>query len=155
MNKTNWLIDEVSTIAFFYHGHLPLAAVIDFFLRHQALDVFFAPAHRLKETGYEVYVLCLTKQEAYFIELLTENFSSQYWLTRQHRYKLQRAFVKIVIQNYPVQVKYGYTVINGQKNYFQIKPEFEDCKKLAKILNRPLEEIYEQSKTKALQVLST
>jgi len=155
MNKTDWLIDEVSTIAFFYNGHLPLTAVIDFFLRHQVLDVFFAPAYRPKETGYDVYILCHTKQEAYFIHLLIENFSSQYQLTRQHRYKLQRDFVEVTIQNYPVRVKYGYAVINGQKNYIQIKPEYEDCKKLAKILSCPLEEIYEQSKIEALQVLST
>jgi uncharacterized protein (DUF111 family) len=155
MNKTDWLIDEVSTITFFYNGDLPPTAIIDLFLRHQALDVFFIPVCRPQKQGYEVYILCLQKQEAYFIHLLAENFSTQYQLTRQHRYKLQRDFVEIQFHDYPVQVKYGYAVVNGKKNYFQIKPEYEDCKKLAIILNRTLEEIYEQSKAKAYQVLST
>lgn len=147
--------DMVSTFMFLSENKLPVETVIDFFLAHKALDVYFLPTTCKHSFGYQVYVLCLTEQEGYFSKLLTDKFTKDFQLTRQERYKLGREFLRVEIEKFPIQIKCGYTISDGKKNYIQLKPEYEDCKKVSQNLNRPLIEIYQEATLKARTKLNS
>lgn len=141
-------IDWVSSFSFFCRERQP-ANIIDFFLAHQALDVYIIPTGSKQSFVYQVHILCKTTQETYFCRLIAENYTPDFQLTRQERYKLRREFRKIEIAGNPLLVKCGYIISHGKKYYLQLKPEYEDCKKLAQIFNRPVREVYQIAMKKA------
>jgi uncharacterized protein (DUF111 family) len=144
MNNFKLQADEVSTISFVYYGSLPLAFVMDFFWEHKVLDVYLLPTFYKNHQAFEVNLLCLKVQEAFFIKLIKENFTRDFKVTHQQRYKLWREFIQVEVAKTPIQVKCAYAFKNGEKVYLQVMPEYEDCKKLAERLNRPVQEVYEK-----------
>lgn len=77
----------------------------------------------------------------------TTTFGIRYYKVR--REKLERDVIDIETKYGKIGVKIGY--LNGK--IVSISPEYEDCKKIAKTSNKPIKEIYEEAKRKAVEKL--
>ena len=77
----------------------------------------------------------------------TTTFGIRYYKVRRER--LKRDMVDVETEYGKIRVKIGY--LNGEVT--SISPEYEDCKKIADALNKPIKEIYEKAKRKAIEKL--
>ncbi len=105
-----------------------------------ALDVFLTPIFMKKgRPATQITVLCPTAQRDELITLLlTETTTFGVRLSSADRVKLRRDFIQIETQWGAIQAKCGY--LNG--TLIKTIPEYEDCKRLAKENNVPLQQVY-------------
>ncbi|RDW18648.1 hypothetical protein CWR48_09995 [Oceanobacillus arenosus] len=118
-----------------------LGNVMELLFEAGANDVFYTPIYMKKNRpGVLLQLLCSFKAIDIMKEILLEETTTlgiRYYPITVHR--MERRFIKVETEWGVVTVKQG--IYNGK--VFQSSPEYEDCRKLAKLHNLPLKKVYE------------
>ena len=117
--------------------------LLELFLEKGALDVNLIPVYMKKNRpAFKLCVLCDKKLESEVIDMIfseTNTLGIRSEIVK--RYKAMRKIKKVKLPYGDVYVKVG--IYHGRE--VTISPEFESCKKLAKKLNKPLKEVYQDA----------
>ncbi|RDW20898.1 nickel insertion protein [Oceanobacillus chungangensis] len=115
--------------------------VMDLLFDAGANDVFYTPIYMKKNRpGVLLQLLCSVQAIDKMKEILlkeTTTLGIRYYPITVHR--MERRFIVIETEWGNVTVKQG--IYHGK--VFQSSPEYEDCRKLAKLHNLPLKKVYE------------
>lgn len=119
-----------------------LGYVMDLLFEHGALDVFYTSIYMKKNRpGTMLQLLCSQDRLDKMKEIIfseTTTLGIRYYPLTVHR--LERSLEKVSTEWGMVTVKRGkYGGITVQS-----APEFEECKRIAKLHNIPLKQVYEQ-----------
>jgi uncharacterized protein (DUF111 family) len=119
-----------------------LGHVMDLLFENGANDVFYTPIYMKKNRpAILLQLLCSQKAVVKMEEILfkeTTTLGVRYYPLTVHR--LERQYKLVFTEWGPVTVKEG--IYGGQ--VVQKSPEFEECKKIAKLRHVPLKKVYEQ-----------
>lgn len=119
-----------------------LGYVMDLLFETGANDVFYTPIYMKKNRpGILLQLLCSREKIDKMKEILlkeTTTLGIRYYPLTVHR--VERVFRKVSTEWGTVTVKEG--IYDGQ--VIQRAPEFEECKKIAKLHKVPLKKVYEQ-----------
>lgn len=122
------------------------ADVLEILLQQGALDVYYEPIITGKGPAAVITVLCSPAQEHLLIDTLHRHAAvNELSCRRQDRYKLHREFISVEVSGCSIRVKCGYTLQQGRKHYWQMAPEYEDCKDAARRSGQPIQAIYRQA----------
>lgn len=120
-----------------------LGFVMEQLLDAGALDVYFTDIQMKKNRpGVKLSVLCGVDKQSEITKLLlthTSTFGIRYKL--MERDILDREFIELPLKHGIVRCKVGK--LNG--NIIKIIPEYEDCKRLAKMQNIPISQIFNEA----------
>lgn len=117
------------------------------------LDVSVNPIYTKKNRpAYKVEVLC-GEENIYKTAELIFKYSSTLGIRFDYksRLKLNRKIIKVNINGSELPVKIGYV----KDKILQIKPEFEDIKRLAELTGRKLEQLQAEAITEAIKLIKT
>jgi len=108
-----------------------------------ARDVFITPIIMKKgRPGIKISVICDLDKEKDICNILfieTPTFGIRTYISR--RYILERELISVETPYGIVRVKIG----KRNNRVFQVSPEYEDCKKLARMASLPLKEVYKMA----------
>ena len=137
-------IDDMNPELYGYLGELLGAA--------GARDFYLTPVQMKKGRPGVVITVVADLERVPAIEtlLLTETTTLGIRKYEVSRHCLERNFLPVEVAGLPVKIKTGYQ--NGV--LFNYAPEYEDCLKIAKKLNIPLKDVYEEAKGQARKILT-
>lgn len=120
-----------------------LGYLIERLVDKKVLDAWIEPIYMKKNRlAFKLCALCKSSLEAEVVQIIfTESTTLGIRREKIQRYILARKTRKIKLPYGEIEVKIG--IYKGKEVTFS--PEFESCKKLAKKVNKPLKEIYQDT----------
>jgi len=120
-----------------------LGYLIERLIDKKVLDAWIEPIYMKKNRpAFKLCTLCKSSLEAEIVQMIfTESTTLGIRREKIQRYMLARKTRKIKLPYGEIEVKIG--IYKGKEITFS--PEFESCKKLAKKVNKPLKEIYQDA----------
>lgn len=125
--------------------------IIERLLEEGALDVFMTPAVMKKgRAGINLSVICKENGIRTLIQAVVEETGSLgVRIRREHRHTADRQTIQVETSYGTVRVK----ISHHSEKVFQVKPEFEDCRLLARKTKTPLRVVFEAARRAALEAL--
>jgi len=126
-------------------------ALLDRLMAEGALDAAIAPLIMKKgRPGFALTVICDPEKEQALARLiLRESSAIGLRTSRSRRCKLARENARVQVEGHPVRVK----LVRLGEEPLRVTAEFEDCRALALMLDRPLPEIYRLAEQAGAQLL--